>query len=84
MMSGFAKAPKKKEKPKAAPPPADLTGLRKHDLGEGTQFMGGWVIEDPSVTDDLIAEFNKVKKSGKALKGQVCLRASLRASVCLL
>ena len=36
MMAGFAKPPKAKEKKVAAPPPADLTGLRKHDLGEGT------------------------------------------------
>lgn len=37
------------------------------------QFMGGWIIEDPAVTDDLIAEFNKQKKANKVLKGQVCV-----------
>ena len=74
MMAGFAKPPPKKEKPKAAPPPADLTGLCKHDLGEGTKFMGGWVIEDGSICDDLVAEFNKQKKAGKALKGQVSMK----------
>jgi len=41
MMAGFAKPPKAKEKPVKAPPPADLTGLRKHDLGEGTKVGRG-------------------------------------------
>ena len=36
--------------------------------------MGGWVIEDPSITDDLIAEYKKTLKAGKALKGQVSMK----------
>ena len=74
MMAGFAKPPASKEKPKAAPPPPDLTGLRKHDLAEGAMFMGGWVIEDASVTDGLIEEFEKQKKAGKTLKGQISMK----------
>jgi len=37
MMAGFAKPPQAKDKKVKPLPPADLTGLRKHELGGDTK-----------------------------------------------
>jgi hypothetical protein len=68
--------------PAPQPPAPESTtsgsgGLTKVDLGEGSQFMGGWIMENPSVCDDLLAVFEERRAAGSTLTGQVSMKGGL-------
>jgi len=77
MAKGFGSATDKK-KPvtdamsKANNPAIPPVPVVKHELPAGSQFMGGWIIQDESVVDDLIAVFNS--NPDKQLHGMVSMQ----------
>jgi len=73
---GFG-APAKKNQPKAATlaPPAGGGGVpevEKYDLGDGTMFMGGFVIKDESIIDNLVESFKS--RPEKHLQGMISMK----------
>lgn len=57
------------------------SGLTKVDLGAGSQFMGGWLMDDPSVCDELLAVFEERRAAGSTLTGQVSMKGGVMPEV---
>eukprot|EP00287_Rhodomonas_sp_CCMP768_P014536 CAMPEP_0196757200 /NCGR_PEP_ID=MMETSP1091-20130531/103531_1 /TAXON_ID=302021 /ORGANISM="Rhodomonas sp., Strain CCMP768" /LENGTH=250 /DNA_ID=CAMNT_0042105959 /DNA_START=145 /DNA_END=897 /DNA_ORIENTATION=+ len=53
--------------------------VEKFELGEGSMFMGGFVIKDESIIDNLVADFKS--KSDKHLRGMVSMEGGAMPEV---
>jgi hypothetical protein len=47
----------------------------------GAQFIGGWVMDDPAICDNLVAVFEARRAAGQTLTGQVSMKGGEVAAV---